>query len=74
MKKLLIILLFLPSVAFAKINYADNVLRDCKNLAKFDEMSQKEINKCFKSTLLRNSGLLRVHEENIDRLFDNDGN
>ena len=72
MNKLLIILFFLPSIAFAEINYADNILRDCKGLEsveKMKEMSQKEINKCHFSMILRNMKMLQGHDQDIEQLY-----
>ena len=70
MKKLLILFLFLPSISFASTIYDERVKKDCKNLDKMEEMSQKEINRCFKSVIIRNERELQVNIANTEQLYD----
>lgn len=70
MKKLLILFLFLPSISFASTIYDERVKKDCKNLDKMEEMSQKEINKCFNSAILRNLKEIEVNIANMEQLYD----
>jgi len=75
MKKLLIILILIPSFAFAKIKNKSldlnaKVIERCKNWDTLEDMSQKEAIRCLKALIIRNDKAIRFHNADIINLYD----
>jgi hypothetical protein len=75
MKKLLIILLLIPSIAFAKTKNKpldlDALVKErCKNWATLEDRPQKEVTRCLAALIARNSDTIRDHDVDITNIFD----
>jgi len=75
MKKLLIILLLIPSFAFAKVKNKSldlnaRVIERCKNWDTLEDMPQKEAIRCLKALIIRNDEAIRFHNADIINLYD----
>ena len=73
MKKLLIILLLIPSFANAKEtkhHLSAKVDEYCKNWETLEERPQKEVVKCLKAIITRDNEAIMVNKENIQRIYN----
>lgn len=75
MKKLLIILLLIPSIASAsaktvKSDLADKAKEACKNWETLEDRPIKEVIKCLKAVISSNAEMTQANYINIKQLYD----